>query len=352
VSFEQNQLNQPVTVTSGGSAAGAPGAAGGPAAGLPCLNTNNCNEQLKDQFQSLSSAHRKVAFALIQNVILLVGRYGIERMGFLTLTFARHVMNYKEAQKALHSLMTGVLKKRYPEYIIVMERMDSQRIHYHLLVVLAQDVRTGFDFAAVKRGDYRSANTYLRREWQFWRGTAPKYGFGRTELMPVESTAKGIAKYLGKYIAKHIGQRLPEDKGARLVRYSKGTNRVGVQFSWASPGGHLWRSKLGMLCRMLGLNPDNYKKFLREWFGKNWVHHLLPLIAAIKLPEFHSPEVSRESLAAVWLVVNRERERCASRLSRAQAPAPIETAGNSPTSAQPQRTWATWIERTLKESEA
>jgi hypothetical protein len=31
---------------------------------------------------------------------------------------------------------------------------------------------------------------------------------------------RGIAKYVGKSIAKHIGNRLPEDKGARLVRYT------------------------------------------------------------------------------------------------------------------------------------
>jgi hypothetical protein len=30
--------------------------------------------------------------------------------------------------------------------------MKSGRIHYHLLVVLAQEIRTGFDFDAVKRG--------------------------------------------------------------------------------------------------------------------------------------------------------------------------------------------------------
>jgi hypothetical protein len=58
--------------------------------------------------------------------------------------------------------------------------MTSGRIHYHLLVVMAQDIPTGFDFAAVKGGDYRSASEYLRKEWKFWRETAPKYGFGRT----------------------------------------------------------------------------------------------------------------------------------------------------------------------------
>ena len=158
--------------------------------------------------------------------------------------------------------------------------------HYHLLVVMAEDIRTGFDFAAVKRKNYQSASPYLRREWQFWRKTAPKYGFGRTELLPIKKTAEGVAKYVGKYVAKHIGQRLPEDKGARLVRYSKLTNRVGIRFSWASLGAFMWRSKLGLFCRMLGLNPDNYKPALKAWFGKNWVYHLRPLIDSIKLPEF------------------------------------------------------------------
>lgn len=308
-----------------------------PAPPLPCLITNNCNEGKSECSESLSPAHRKTAYALKFNVLLLIGRFGLEHIGFLTLTFARHVVAYKEAQKALHSLMTGVLKKRYREYIVVMERMNSKRIHFHLLVVMAQDIRTGFDFAAVKRGDYRSAGDYLRREWKFWRETAPKYGFGRTELLPIKKTAEGVAKYVGKYVAKHIGQRLPVDKGARLVRYSKGTNRVGTRFTWASPGAYMWRSKLGAFCRMLGLNPDDYKEFLKQWFGRNWVYHLRPLIQSIKLPEFHSEEESRLSLRAVWTVTGIERERRCHRMRR----------GVFPT--KPVQPWVPWIERTLKE---
>ncbi len=310
------------------------------AAALPCLNTINCNKRLKADLQQLSSAHKKAVYALIQNVIRLVFIHGLDRIGFLTLTFARHVVSYKEAQKALHSLMTGVLKKRYPEYIIVMERMDSKRIHYHLLVVLAEDIRTGFMFAAVENGDYSSASVYLRREWAFWRVTAPKYGFGRHELMPVKSTADAVAKYLGKYISKHLGQRLPEDKGARLVRYSKGTNRVGTRFSWVSPGAYMWRSKLGAFCRMLNLNSDNYKEFLKEWFGRNWVYHLRPLIESIKLAEFFKEEEYRASLRSVWLVAVKERERLCHRKRR-------ETLNSC--TAKPSQNWVSWIERTVKE---
>lgn len=308
-----------------------------PDTALPCLNTNNCNEGKKDRSESLSAAHRKTAYALKCNVLLLIARFGLERIGFLTLTFARHVVPYQEAQKALHSLMTGVLKKRYPEYIIVMERMDSNRIHYHLLVVMAEDIRTGFDFAAVERGDYRSASAYLRQEWKFWRVTAPKYGFGRTELLAIKKTAEGVAKYVGKYIAKHIGQRLPEDKGARLVRYSKSTNRIGIRFSWTSPGAYLWRSKLGTFCRLLGLNPDNHKTFLKQWFGKNWVFHLRPLIDSIKLAEFYPEAECKASLRSVWTVAVMERERRCNSKRRDKFPT------------KPVPVWSSWIERTMKE---
>jgi hypothetical protein len=335
----------------GGRAADARAPARASAAALPCLNTINCNGGEKDSLNQLSAGHKKTAFALMLNVLWLIERHGLERMGFLTLTFARHVVSYKEAQKALHSLMTAVLRRRYPEYIIVMERMSSGRIHYHLLVVMAEDIRSGFDFGAVKRGDYRSASVYLRREWSFWRATAPKYGFGRTELLPIRRTAEGVARYLAKYIAKHIGQRLPEDKGARLVRYSRGTNRAGTRFSWVSSGAMMWRAKLGAFCGMLHLNSDNYQEFLKEWFGRNWVYVLGPLIGSIKLPEFYPEEEASKSLRAAWVVAVNERERRRNRRQPATRAATkrLMPGGDNAQAAEPVRAWASWIERTIKE---
>ncbi len=321
-----------------------------PASALPCPNTNNCNDWIG--FSAiLSTVQRRTVYALARNCYLLVNAHGIERVGFLTLTFARHVVSTKEAQQALHSLMTGVLKKRYPEYIIVMERMNSKRIHYHLLVAMAEDVRTGFDFDAVKGGDYRSATAYLRKEWAFWRVTAPKYGFGRTELLPIKSTAEGIAKYLGKYIGKHIIHRLPEDKGARLVRYSKGTNRVSNRFFWCTPGADMWRAKLGTFCRSLNLNSDNYQESLKDWFGKNWVYQLRPLIVAIKLPGLYPPEECCESVKAVWLTaINERARRCGDRHRKTATsrniPPPVAHPCFVP---EPKRTWVSWIERTVKD---
>jgi hypothetical protein len=59
---------------------------------------------------------------------------------------------------------------------------------------------------------------------------APKYGFGRTELLPIKKTAEGVAKYVGKYVAKHIGQRLPADKGAGWCDIPEGPTGRGYVF--------------------------------------------------------------------------------------------------------------------------
>jgi len=147
---------------------------------------------------------------------------------------------------------------------------------------------------------------------------------------------------------RHLGLL---DKGARLVRYSKGTNRAGIRFSWVTLGAYSWRCKLGLLCRMLNLTPDNHTAVLKEWYGRNWVHFLRPLIDAIRLPEFASEEEARVSLCAVWVVAVDERERRRHRRGadtrtpkRSQFPARKAASAAAPVAA-----WASWIDRTLKE---
>ncbi|MDP1548489.1 MAG: hypothetical protein Q8L87_20950, partial [Anaerolineales bacterium] len=249
--------------------AGAPAGGGAP---LPCLNRNNSNEGALNR---LTNGHRKTAFALTHNVLAMAERFGIEKLGFLTLTFAEHITEVSEAQKRYNSLRAGVLAVRYSDNITVLERMKSDRIHFHLLVALPDDIRTGFDFEAVEREDYRSANAKLRAEWAFWRKTAKDYGFGRTELMPVKSTGEGIAKYVGKYIAKHIDQRKEADKGARLVRYSRTARKCGVRFSWNSPGAWLWRAKLAQFARKHGVDG---LEGMKERFGASWAYFYGPII--------------------------------------------------------------------------
>jgi hypothetical protein len=211
----------------------------------------------------------------------LCDKYGVERVGFLTLTFADHVLDPKEAQRRFNSLAGGVLNSRYVAWIRVFERQKSGRIHYHLLTVGAEDVRTGADFEAFERGDYRSANPALRREWAFWRGTAKAYGFGRTEFLPVKSTAEGIGKYVGKYIAKHIEARPESDKGVRLVSFSRGAGKASSNFAWASPRAWLWRAKLAGVAKLYGFSTMAH---FQTVLGKAWAYKLAGMIVGFELP--------------------------------------------------------------------
>ncbi len=234
-----------------------------------------------------TASHRKSAAALSWNVKALSDRYRIQRLGFLTLTFADHVLDPKEAQRRLNSLTTNVLKKRYQGDIRVFERQKSGRIHYHLLVGLGSDIRTGANFHEFTQGDYRSASPALRAEWAFWRKTAKAYGFGRTELLPIKSTDKAIAAYVGKYISKHIESREPRDKGVRLVSYSGPARYATTRFQWASPGMKQWRKKAALAARILaygkGISHPT-EDTLRRLYGPRWAFKLREFI--LSLPDF------------------------------------------------------------------
>jgi hypothetical protein len=216
----------------------------------------------------------------------MVKDYGIDKVGFLTLTFPDHVTEIREAQRRFNSLATNVLRDRYQAWMAVLERHKSGRIHFHLLIADKHDIRTGFDFQAIKRRDYRSASPHLRSEWAFWRLTAKAYGFGRTELFPIRSTGEGIGKYVGKYIGKHMESRKDEDKGVRLVRYSSKARYAVTRFSWAKGGGFSWRYKVRSFAWMMldsqGITPT--MAGLREALGPHWAYQWRDFILSLPGP--------------------------------------------------------------------
>ena len=255
---------------------------------LPCLNSNisieggsetgaDVEQAQAARLLPLSTQHRKSAYVLKESVGLLADKYGLEHLGFLTLTFRDHILCPREAQRRLNSFLSNVVKRRYRDYLGVMERQRSGRIHYHLLVVLEADIRTGFDFEGIERRDYSSASPALRHEWAFLRKTAPAYGFGRTELLPIRSSTEAIAKYVGKYIAKHMMSRQVRDKGVRLVRYSRNARAGTTRFQFHSAGSMEWRRKLAIFAQMVQtIHPDRCisgLSDLTEVLGKRWAYH-------------------------------------------------------------------------------
>lgn len=241
---------------------------------LPCLFSNNSNERGKIEPESrlhlLTGNHRKTAEALRRNIQIMAEKYGVERLGFLTLTTPDDVTP-KEYQRRFNSLRAGVLHERYGDRIKIVERgKTSGRFHGHLLVVLPFDIRTGCNFEEFAKGVYTSAPQALREEWAFLRGVLPGYSFGRHELLPVKSTADGIAFYLGKYVSKHVDGRKPEDKGVRLVEYGKAARCWNSRFAWHTPKAMLWRAKVAAVGSAMRLPDDDMGKALgRNWAFKN-----------------------------------------------------------------------------------
>ena len=274
------------------------GAAGaGSAATVPCLNTHisieinqpDDQEALEIPEVEYSKGRKKTAFILSESVQKLCRIKGVDRVAFLTLTFADHILDPREAQKRLNSLLTNVVKPRYGEYTGVLERQKSGRIHYHLLVTMPFDCRSGVDFEAFMRGDYKTASKQLRDEWRYWRKTAGKYGFGRTELMPIKSTEEAIGRYVGKYISKSItasneSNNADLDKGVRLVRYSAGARAGTCHFTFVSKNSEKYRTALRYLVDIindqmgLGITEIDELKYV---FGPRWQYGFRYAIASI-----------------------------------------------------------------------
>jgi hypothetical protein len=232
-----------------------------PGAGLPCLFSHISNENpgkvkesdLHCKDKEFTTARKKSAFILAESVELMASKYGLNKLGFLTLTFSDHVTEPSEAQRRLNSLITRVIKPRYGDYVGVFERQKSGRIHYHLLVHVGVDIRQGVNFEELKNCNYRSAGKDLRSEWAFWRNTAKKYRFGRTELLPVKSSTTAIKYYIGKYISKSFfSDGDDKDKGVRLTRYSRGARAGTSHFSFLTKNSEFWRESVGLFAELVG----------------------------------------------------------------------------------------------------
>jgi hypothetical protein len=263
-----------------------PGAEGLP---LPCLYRNISIEGTPNPppVLALSASQKKGAALISWWVQALAQTYGLPSLGFLTLTFRDHVRCRREAQRRFNSLATNVLRVRYREFVWVVERQKSGRIHFHLVVVApeGQDWRTGFDFSAIARHDYSSASRALRGEWAYWRQASKLYGFGRTELLPVRSTAEGIARYVGKYLSKNVSTRPEADKGSRLYGGTR-TSRPGTtRFQWLSEGSAEWRAKVYQFVLM-----HRYAFPQQRWesladlstnLGKRWAYQYRDFIGAL-----------------------------------------------------------------------
>jgi hypothetical protein len=142
------------------------------------------------------------------------------------------------------------------------------------VVVVPDDIRTGVDPEAIASGDYKTANSALRREWAFWHKTCKKYGFGRHNLQPVKSSHDALAMYVGKYIGKGFQFRNEADKGVRLVAYSGDARHMVCKHTSINKYSDEWRAKCLTFSRIIAKSKPHARirgiEDLQFVLCKNW----------------------------------------------------------------------------------
>lgn len=289
---------------------------GGGADSLPCLYSNNSPEidlitgqAIADNpvlalVSVLTPYHKKQAQSLYLNVERLVNKEAKSpnHVGFLTLTFPDNVKDYKEASRRFDSFSKNFLLKHsdFGHWICTKEQQKRGSWHYHLLICLSQDIKSGVNFEELSQRRYTSASAYLRNLWKELREAMPKYNFGRSELQPIKSNAEAMGRYIGKYISKHIGSRDNSSKGARLVTYSQGWVKNSMKMSWNTDNAKLWRTKVKMFAWNNGCT-ELYQ--LKEKLGSTWAYkhqddilNIFDIITELPRPpkkEYVSPAIKK-----------------------------------------------------------
>jgi len=299
-----------------------------PASSLPCLFvTTAC----QDQRPALPGPRKKQAQALTDNIEWMAKTFGPERIGFLTLTLGdvyaggrfRNLRDRKEAQRRFHSFMTNEISRHYVLGVTVTERHGNGGIHFHLVVVCQEDIRGQIDFAACfpakdiygkpsQKPDYSTANAAIKREWAYLRRICKRYGFGRHQLQPMREDAEALGRYLGGYLQKDWVFRLPEDKGARCVRYFGHWSKLprkekerrksppsNGRFGWLTPRSRAWREMVKQVVMVLRFKGAKISEAnIKDLLGRRWAWQMGKLFAAVRFEADHLPdETTRAAIA-------------------------------------------------------
>ena len=311
------------TMRDGGSAEASERAGGPPPPGapLPCQRSDNCIEWKRAKSAPLSPYRKKSRHRLIMAVEWMVKKYGLERVGLLTLSFGvpgsgrgseatrelrEQAKDLEFVQNRWHSFNTNVVSKRYPDWICVLQPHKDGVWHIHVVVATKEDIRTGTNIETLsnyklpywmRRGKHLR-NEALAAEWRALREVCCKYRFGRVELLPIKKTGPALARYVGGYLSKSFNL-VPPGRKHRLIRYSRGISRnFSMRFSVNGLGNLIYRTRLKLAASMLHF--QDYGDF-SDYFGPRWNYYLRDIIASIPVPMVFAKGQFKSGVAAKLL---------------------------------------------------
>ena len=274
---EKNSPSPPPAFSRSFSAAvgcGSPREAGEP---LPRLKKHN----------STRAAASRTSFVAKENLRLYIENTGEERVGVLTVTFLPDPdrpalgLSAREFQRRWNSFLGHVVRKLFPTGQWVRERQKNGNWHAHCLVDVGFDCQTGFPFAEVEKRRYGAVDARMRALWKTLREAAPRYGIGRTELLPIRTRGEACATYLVKYLEKaRSTQKLEGEEKCRLFGVWGGRRFLSGAFSKASS--RIVRKRKAWLASELGVSDlQGFKTLL----GEHWWHYCRVALMSVCMPK-------------------------------------------------------------------
>ena len=188
---------------------------GAPLPRFPCIREGQLHRS------NVRRGRRKQVAAARLRLRALVERVGIKRIAVLTVTTADECRSSADFQRRWHSFRTHVLSRWLTPGVWMRERQPrTGNWHAHALVDAGFDIQTEFPFEDVRRNDYRSVRREVRSLWKRLREEALRYGFGRTQLLPIDERRGGadaVVGYLTRYLSKSFSsEKLSGEEKGRL----------------------------------------------------------------------------------------------------------------------------------------
>jgi hypothetical protein len=191
-------------------------------------------------------------------------------------------------------------------FIRILEPQRREAPHYHLLAATSFSMEPdSFDWeaflgaaAAFKAKDQaegrrltrqyaKSTSPEVRAAWKLLKEALPKYGFGRSEFVPVRKGGEAVVRYAGKYLEAGLRIRVLGWKHARRVECDRRTSqqwrRCGRQFAWVSPRAQSWRQRVGELGQMAGVDDIGG---MTNRFGRRWAYRFREYIIKASATEW------------------------------------------------------------------